>query len=330
MLESCTGNCGWIAALIAALSFGTFGVPWKYDDSCRNTDPLIFMTYNTLCLFASSLFVYMYWMTSISSSEQDSNNSIRFTPWGILTGLFWMPAGLAGISAVRNAGLAISQGLWSSAIVIVSFIWGIAVFHESVRSIFGTCLAGLLIICGIWGLSNYSSPSVVCTRSVTTSDAALHVLQSTKDTVTATSEEEEDLESRLSQLLPVSWLTTSNNGLSTPDTMMSYGSCSVATDVKESSSCSSSSAVHVPFSASKAMPSDLFVVKEIILTNANSNAFDDVYAEASHVAVDHRRLFCDFQFTKRQKGLAAAVLRGVLVGTMLVPLHFSGYVRAYE
>jgi len=42
-----------------------------------------------------------------------------FTPWGLLSGLFWVPGGTAGIVAVRTAGLAVSQGTWSTLKIMV-------------------------------------------------------------------------------------------------------------------------------------------------------------------------------------------------------------------
>lgn len=81
-----------------------------------------------------------------------------FTPWGIVSGFFWVPAGVAGIYAVRKAGLAISQGIWSSAIVVVSYFWGVVVFREDVKSIIGSCSAGLILTIGLCGLSKFSAP----------------------------------------------------------------------------------------------------------------------------------------------------------------------------
>ena len=40
----------------------------------------------------------------------------------MFAGLFWVPSGVAAIIAVKNAGLAVSQGTWSSLIVMVRFL----------------------------------------------------------------------------------------------------------------------------------------------------------------------------------------------------------------
>ena len=43
-----------------------------------------------------------------------------FTPWGLVSGLLWIPGGSAGIYAVRTNGIAISVGIWSCISVLVS------------------------------------------------------------------------------------------------------------------------------------------------------------------------------------------------------------------
>jgi hypothetical protein len=66
--------------------------------------------------------------------------------------------GVATVYAVKAAGLAIGIGIGSSCIVLVSFFWGIFIFHEHVHSITGACFAILALIVGILGMSYYSSP----------------------------------------------------------------------------------------------------------------------------------------------------------------------------
>jgi hypothetical protein len=61
--------------------------------------------------------------------------------------------------AVRNAGLAVSQGIWSSLKVLVAFGWGIFIFQEPVRSKFGTGLAVAFMMAGLAGMSYFAAPS---------------------------------------------------------------------------------------------------------------------------------------------------------------------------
>lgn len=83
---------------------------------------------------------------------------IRWTRWGIVSGLFWVPAAACGIYGIRNAGLAICVGTWSSCYVITSFIWGILIFEEKVQNIFHTGLAFVTLGIGLVGMSTYSKP----------------------------------------------------------------------------------------------------------------------------------------------------------------------------
>jgi glucose uptake protein GlcU len=146
MLENCSEACGWIAGLVAALSFGTFGVPIKSVKDRIKVDPLVMQSYKTLICFITCWFV-------IPLGEP-----LRFTPWGIVSGMFWVPGATAGIYGIQNAGLAVSVGTWSSLIVISSFCWGIIVFGESVKSKFQALLASFVLILGLIGMSFYSAP----------------------------------------------------------------------------------------------------------------------------------------------------------------------------
>jgi hypothetical protein len=71
---------------------------------------------------------------------------------------FYKKGGTAGAYAIRTNGLASSFGLWSSIIVMNSFIVGIFIFHERVKSIYGASSAALLILFGIGGMTRYSHP----------------------------------------------------------------------------------------------------------------------------------------------------------------------------
>jgi Transmembrane family, TMEM144 of transporters len=81
-----------------------------------------------------------------------------FSPWGIVSGLFWVPGGVATIFAVKTAGMAVGVGVASSFIVLVSFTWGIFIFQENVKSKIGACFAVILMVVGIIGMAVYSVP----------------------------------------------------------------------------------------------------------------------------------------------------------------------------
>ncbi|KAL7471037.1 hypothetical protein ACHAXS_013729 [Conticribra weissflogii] len=137
---------GWIAAFIGAIGFGSFAVPIKGEAANSvDIDPLVMQSYKSLMCFLTS------WLVLLLGQE------FSFTWWGIVSGMFWVPAGAFNIFAIRNAGLAVSQGIVSSSIVMVSFIWGNLVFREEVQSQPVAYFAILQIMAGLWGMSYFSS-----------------------------------------------------------------------------------------------------------------------------------------------------------------------------
>jgi uncharacterized membrane protein len=140
--------CGWIAAVLSITAFGSFGVPikGKAAKDC-DIDPLCMQTYKTIMCLLTSWFVLLW-------------NPFSYTPWGIVSGLFWVPGGVATVFAIKNAGLAIAMGVGGSCIVLVSFTWGIMVFNEHVHSRLQACVAVMLMLIGLIGMAYYSAPSV--------------------------------------------------------------------------------------------------------------------------------------------------------------------------
>lgn len=145
MLEACSEACGWLAGVLAAVSFGSFGVPIK-STSNLSVDPMVMQSYKSAVCFLTCWLVIPLGVPP------------RFTSWGIISGLFWVPGATAGIYGIRNAGLAISVGVWSALIVISSFGWGIFVFDEKVKSIKGALLGAFILMIGLIGMAFYSAP----------------------------------------------------------------------------------------------------------------------------------------------------------------------------
>ena len=71
MLDQCSDACGWIAGIVAAISFGTFGVPIRSAKAKLKVDPLVMQSYKSLLCFITC------WLV-IPLGE-----TFKFTPWGI-------------------------------------------------------------------------------------------------------------------------------------------------------------------------------------------------------------------------------------------------------
>ena len=136
---------GWIAVFIACISFGSFAVPMKAESVIKvQVHPLVFQTYKTFWVFVTC------WITAIWVP-------VEFTPWGIISGLSWVPAGVAAVISVQHVGLGVGQGTWSSIIVLVSFCWGVLFFKEKLQSV-GVAIFGIIcLMFGVGGMAYYSA-----------------------------------------------------------------------------------------------------------------------------------------------------------------------------
>lgn len=143
--EKCDA-CGYVAAILAAILLGTSGVPIKSEVVSRlDVDTLVMQTYKTGVAFVAC------WLATAVSQHP-----YRLTSWGIVSGLFSVPGGLANVYAVRTAGLAVAFGIYSSVTVLTSFIWGVFVFGEHVGSKVAACCAAGMLIAGLCGMAAFS------------------------------------------------------------------------------------------------------------------------------------------------------------------------------
>lgn len=137
---------GWFAAFVGAIGFGSFAVPIKGEAANSvDIDPLVMQSYKSLmCLWVHLPVLFITWYVHqhifliylhflclhhiISYRSLTSwlvillGQEVTFTWWGLVSGLFWVPGGAFNIFAIRNAGLAISQGIVASSIVMVSLL----------------------------------------------------------------------------------------------------------------------------------------------------------------------------------------------------------------
>lgn len=299
-----TEASGWIAAMISCLSFGSFAVPIKSKQCLKhNIDPLVFQTYKTvMCLLTSWIVIPLF------------GTPFYYTPWGIISGLFWVPAGVAAIFAVKNAGLAVSQGLWSSIIVIVSFTWGIFVFKEQVKSIVGALLAVGFMIAGLWGMSFYSSPMNTLPNYEQVQNDNHHIIEgddiSFQNSICSNSSHDNDNDDDqcLSYNSPITQshhIQFDNNNTNSHDSMRPVGS-------KKSHDRLSPppSSIHLP-------PTQCDNNYKSYLTNPTQQQQQQQQqlrkSESQRASI----------ISRRSMGLMAAVFNGLWGGSIMVPMHYA-------
>jgi len=144
--EGCTEYCGWVATLVAALCFGSYGVPIK-ETSRVDVHPLVLQSYKTFTFAATS------WLVVPLAGVIPA-----WTNWGLLSGLLWVVGGSWGVYGIRAAGMAVAVGTWASVMIAVNFVWGVLIFQEPVADVTSTLSAFACLGCGVVGMAIYSSP----------------------------------------------------------------------------------------------------------------------------------------------------------------------------
>lgn len=135
-------NLGIYFAILSMLAMGTFTVPMKSEAANSvDIDPFVFQTYKVIMCFFTS-WLGLFW-----------GIKFNFTWWGIVGASLWVPGATGGIFAVRNVGIALSVGIWASVTVLMSYIWGILIFNENVRSEWDIFLTMVLLAVGFVGMS---------------------------------------------------------------------------------------------------------------------------------------------------------------------------------
>ena len=158
-ISECTDNCGWAAAVVAVIAWGSFGAPLKTTAKVE-VNFFVMQTYKTVICFLTC------WLVLPLGVD------MRWSNWGIVSGLFWVPGASCGIYGIRNAGLAVAQGTWSAIQVLVSFIFGIIIFQEGVKSIYRTMCAFVLLTIGLVGMSRYAGEGAAQAKRAATENPA--------------------------------------------------------------------------------------------------------------------------------------------------------------
>lgn len=159
LLDGCSENCGWAAAVVAVIAWGSFGAPLKTSAKVE-VNFFVMQTYKTVICFLTC------WLVLLLGVE------LRWSNWGIVSGLFWVPGAACGIYGIRNAGLAVAQGTWSAIQVSVSFIFGIIIFQEGVKSIYRTVCAFVLLTIGLVGMSHYAGAGAAQGKKIAPDESA--------------------------------------------------------------------------------------------------------------------------------------------------------------
>jgi len=153
------GGEGLVLAALSAVFNGSFASVFKLPSvAACELDPLLFQLYVSFGAFLSSLLVLPFLQYNPTVAvDVDAGTNIVFDPLGLLAGGLFVLAITFSFQAVDAIGVALGQGLWGGGAILVSYIWGVAVFGNAVSSA-GLALVALVLLCmGVLGIA-FSAP----------------------------------------------------------------------------------------------------------------------------------------------------------------------------
>jgi Transmembrane family, TMEM144 of transporters len=323
VFDGCSDSCGWTAAFLALLCAGTYGVPIKETHHLTEVNPLVFQSFKTLVFFVLSLHVLLLGVP------------LRFTPWGILSGLLWVLGGTGGVMGVRLAGMAVAVGTWASVMICVNFVWGILIFQEPVANLHNTVAAFVLLGLGLVGMSKFGAPSASASLTSSTIDAdekqrlngesnsesvelllddEQRIRTSMETTTTTNSSSSQSSSNMTRKPSQVFRRTTTGAKSSNSDEedglapLLSVKSSSLEIDFNDATNNASFSIEKAPLSGGSL----------VLSSTLQSSTIIPPFNPDTHI-----RLFGLCTLRKRTAGILAALFNGSMSGSALIPMHYA-------
>ena len=135
---------GWLSVIAAVVIFGGYGVLIKAPAvTAAKVDAMVFQLYYSA---GCALWSYLIWGYSSSGKWTFSANGLA---WGIVFGAAWNLLSIAGFKAIHHLGYAVAPAIWAGLTIVVSFVWGVAAFHDGVKDKGGAAAAILMLVAGI-------------------------------------------------------------------------------------------------------------------------------------------------------------------------------------
>src|SRR3989338_2263649 len=134
-------NLGFLAALGAALAWGSYMVPFKKS---RNSNLTQFQALMAAGIGFSGLLISLVLGFPLS-----------FNLYGLASGVLWATANMVALIAISSLGLARAVPVISSLIIVSSFLWGALIFNELTSGLLvgfsgiGLIIFGVILISAI-------------------------------------------------------------------------------------------------------------------------------------------------------------------------------------
>ncbi|MBI2329871.1 hypothetical protein HYU94_00575 [Candidatus Daviesbacteria bacterium] len=125
-------NLGFLAAIGAALSWGSYLVPFK---AAKSDKLLLFQAIMAVGILLTGFIISLFF-----------NFPLNLNLYGLIVGMLWAIPNALSLVAVSNLGIARAVPLIASLVVLSSFLWGIFLKELSTGLILGFIAIGLIIL----------------------------------------------------------------------------------------------------------------------------------------------------------------------------------------
>jgi hypothetical protein len=291
IFDGCDDSCGWTAALVAAIAYGSYGVPIKETMHCVDAHPLVLQSIKTTVMFA------LCWCVPYIVGVE-----VSWTSWGLVSGWLWVVGGTCGVYAIRAAGMAVAVGTWASTMIVVNFVWGILIFQEPVANFWATVGAFVCLGIGLVGMSVFSAPKEKGREKEKVEEQQMLLLGG--GGVDDDDDEEEDDASRERTVTK----TAGRRGTRERSTLRRD---TTSTNIQELSDTVGS-------------PSkDTSTRDGVVFLGGNSASGSEQQSSSAAAGQEAVVIVFGRTLSKRMAGIVAAVLNGLFAGSSLIPHHYA-------
>ena len=139
-----TAAIGWVSVFAAVFIFGCYGVLIKAPAVvAANVDAMVFQLYFSAgCAVCS----FVIWLAGSSRTLDFSAGGFG---WGLLFATVWNVQNCVAYDAIEALGYAVAPSIWAGLTIVVSFVWGAAVFKNPVPSALGAAAAIAVLVTGV-------------------------------------------------------------------------------------------------------------------------------------------------------------------------------------
>ena len=147
------GLGGFIAAGLSAIFNGSFAAVFKTERVASvGLHPFLFQLYVSVGVFLSSMLCLVPSFMSFNpglTGDANAPTTPAFTGYGLVAGALFVLAITFSFDAVDKVGIALGQGVWGGGAILVSFVWGVAGFGNTIANTPLAVFALVLLMSGV-------------------------------------------------------------------------------------------------------------------------------------------------------------------------------------